>query len=84
MKVAGRMNNNNTIQMAKRKGNIGNLLQLLKIKVLKILRILKTSREWRFRVLILFRDLVVLFMTFGINLKVISKTLPNQVCCRHS
>jgi len=23
-------------------------------------------------------------MTFGINLKVISKTLPNKVCCRHS
>jgi len=48
------------------------------------LGVLKTIREWGFRVLILFRDLVVLFMTFGINLKVISKTLPNQVCCRHS
>jgi len=32
----------------------------------------------------LIRDLVVLFMAFGINFKVISKTLPNQVCCKHS
>jgi len=29
------------------------------------------NKEWGFKVLILFRDLVVLFMVFEINLKVI-------------